>query len=184
MADIVKLATDSRGNYKRDLGWKEPTGVKQHRFYLGRDRVQATIRTLRLEQCWGAVEVRWGRQPRESRPPRPVWDAVTLTIAQAVARGDSECPIDPGEHEAQIRREMGAELIHEVMASSFTQEPGLPYPVAILQWWQELQADFPFMPLRQVGDLPREARAKVSAVNADQEVQRRADQQVQRSGSG
>jgi hypothetical protein len=33
------LSQDSKGNYKRDLGWS--TEGRQPRFYLGRDKAQA-----------------------------------------------------------------------------------------------------------------------------------------------
>jgi hypothetical protein len=46
----LTLATDARGNYRRDIGWKVGEGGKpiQQRFYLGRDRSEAMIRSLRL----------------------------------------------------------------------------------------------------------------------------------------
>lgn len=58
MNEVVKLGKpDSRGNYKRDLGWKSQEGQPvQHRFYVGRDREEATIRVGRLEKLWDAVE--------------------------------------------------------------------------------------------------------------------------------
>jgi hypothetical protein len=83
--DRVRIGTDSRGNYQRDLGGKTPGGGRftQHRFYLGRDKAQALLRFARLDQVWAAVEQRW---QREGRPTgRPLWDDVTLQIALAVS---------------------------------------------------------------------------------------------------
>src|SRR5438128_709449 len=59
------ITANSRGDYKCDKGW-EPTDVhftayKQHRFYVSRDRREASIRMIRLDQLWEAVENRWRR---------------------------------------------------------------------------------------------------------------------------
>src|SRR5436190_19429354 len=89
----LKLATDSRGNYRRDLGRKaDGTGKPvQHRFYLGADRAAAAQRSAALERLWEAVVARCGRlRPGE----RPLWDAHSLAIGMAVARGDQTAEID------------------------------------------------------------------------------------------
>lgn len=51
------FSQDNRGVYQRDLGWKEmPEGrVRQHRFFFGRERTQALLRCLQVEQVWDAV---------------------------------------------------------------------------------------------------------------------------------
>ncbi len=78
---------DSKGRYTRDLGWKvrEDGRHVQHRFTLGTDRAEAEVRYLRLGRVWQAVGTRWDQAGRKT--PRPLWDAVTLKIGQAVARG-------------------------------------------------------------------------------------------------
>jgi hypothetical protein len=90
---IVKIATDSRGNYRRDLGRKRSAEGKprQQRFYLGRDFREATVRYLKLGNCWSAVEKRW---QTERLTEQPLWDVATLHIALCVSRGDAECVID------------------------------------------------------------------------------------------
>jgi integrase len=84
MAKLFNLGTDGRGNFKRDLGYP------QHRFYLGRDRAEATQRVLQLERLWSLVETRWQAKRQTERPE---WDEVALTIARALARGDDEAEI-------------------------------------------------------------------------------------------
>jgi hypothetical protein len=82
----MELSTDSRGTYQRDCGWKEvrPGEYRQHRFYLGRDRAQATVRWLTLDKVWDAVCALWRK---EQGTPRPLWDETNLSIAMGVARG-------------------------------------------------------------------------------------------------
>src|SRR4051794_17371213 len=118
MAKKDEPTRDARGMYRRDIGWKPDGkgGYTQHRFYLGRDRDDALLRSLQLERVWVGVEKRWERvgQPREGSPrvywrlngnrvyceggrstwlmpttPRPAWDDVTLQVAQSVARGEA-----------------------------------------------------------------------------------------------
>src|SRR5689334_19583935 len=99
--DILKLARDGRGNYRRDLGW-EWTGTKyqQHRFYLGRDRAEAAVRVGRLESLWSAIEGHWNRSERLAKleecpkSQRPCWSPTTLRIAGAIARGEESVEID------------------------------------------------------------------------------------------
>ena len=69
---VGKMATDNRGNYRRDLGRKMDADgtVRPQRFYLGRDRTAAAIRYLKLSQLWDSVEKRWQRE-RLARPLVP-----------------------------------------------------------------------------------------------------------------
>lgn len=104
----INLSRDSRGNIKKDLGWK-PTAEGnyiQHRFYLGREDNQAAIRSLQLDQIWGNICQAW---QRDRQTPRPQWDDVTLRIAAAVAKGEErvelplpkellEADLDPVQH--------------------------------------------------------------------------------------
>jgi hypothetical protein len=90
MAKVSGLGKpDSKGRYTRDLGWKvrEDGQHVQHRFTLGIDPVEAEARYLRLGHVWQAVEGRWNRAGRKT--PKPLWDAVTLKVGMAVAKGES-----------------------------------------------------------------------------------------------
>jgi integrase len=81
----------ANGLFVRNLGWKlTPTGgYAQHKFYLGRDESKAKLASLRLEQLWEQVCQRRARDHRSDlhAPNRPVWDEVTLAIAEAVRNG-------------------------------------------------------------------------------------------------
>lgn len=99
MADRGDLASDSRGNYRRDLGWKSQDDGRhiQQCFYLGTNRAEAHRRVERLERLWEAVESRHRRLTQEGKTddPRPFWDNFSLRIGLAIARGDETCTIDP-----------------------------------------------------------------------------------------
>jgi hypothetical protein len=141
---IVKLGTDSRGNYQRDLGWKEKEGkVVQHRFYFGTNQTQAQIRCLSVLRCWDAVEARWGRLAPQHRTPRPLWDRLSLEIARAVAGGQDEFPLEPDHWD--VCREWPEDSSRD----------GLPY--GLLVWFRQLQEDFPMIRFRQAGPWPHEA---------------------------
>ena len=77
----TKLSKSTRGEFQRDLGWEpcpnEPTKFKPHRFRVGFDEREATIRIMRLEQVWDAIQVRWRQRIAKSdpAPSRPLWDA-------------------------------------------------------------------------------------------------------------
>jgi hypothetical protein len=82
----IKVACDSRGNYRREIGWKRTDGgYRQHCFHLGKDRAQAAHRSLDLERVWDAVVKRW---QRDRLTERPLWDTDTLAIGSAVAKGE------------------------------------------------------------------------------------------------
>jgi hypothetical protein len=102
MAEIVKLAKqDSKGNYRRDLGWEWRAGLYvQHRFYVGKDRADACIRVTRLERLWDAVEGCWNDDRKAGRTvtPRPQWCSFTISIGMAIAKGDESVIIDPAMH--------------------------------------------------------------------------------------
>lgn len=87
------LARDTRGTYRRELGWKEttPGEYRQHAFHLGRDRAEALIRSIRLEQVWECVVKRW---QRDHMTPRPLWEHDSLAIALAVAKGEQQVQIE------------------------------------------------------------------------------------------
>src|SRR5262249_689045 len=91
---IVKLGTDSRGDYQRDVGFetKPPGKIGQHRFYFGMDPMKAQIRALNVLLCWEVVEKRW--QTMKPRPDRPLWDKLTLEIAKSVAAGQQDFRLD------------------------------------------------------------------------------------------
>jgi hypothetical protein len=115
----IILSQDSRGTYQRDLGWKKVAeGYRQHRFYLGKDRMQALTRSDQLEQVWKSVVTRW---ERDRIGERPLWETDTLAIAQAVSRGEKA---------VKINHKEGVE--------------GLPIPdQTVAAWLCQLRQDFP-----------------------------------------
>src|SRR5262249_55838324 len=92
MARKRDLCKAANGLFVRNLGWKRSAaGYAQHKFYLGRDEAKATLAGLRLEQLWDQVVRRWERENNTELHPtdRPVWDDVTLAIAEAVRNGEA-----------------------------------------------------------------------------------------------
>ena len=92
MAKKKSVSITAAGTFVRNLGWKRSdTGYLQHKFHLGRDEAKATLASLRLEHLWAQVVKRWERENSYSLEPtnRPVWDATTLLIADAVRKGES-----------------------------------------------------------------------------------------------
>jgi hypothetical protein len=145
---IVKLGTDSRGNYRSDIGWKpkDGGGFKQHTFYFGTDQTMAQIRYLTTRRCWDAVETRWGRLPTASRGTRPLWSSLTVAIAKAVAAGNEAYYLEPEAYAVEC---------------GFTEQ----HQSVDLAWWKQLQEDFNMIRLcladeKQAGQVEgaREAR--------------------------
>jgi hypothetical protein len=93
MAIKKDMCRGSNGLFVRNLGWKVTPkgGYVQHKFYLGRDEPRARLANLRLEQLWDEVSQRWEREKEIALYPtdRPVWDEITLPIAEAVRNGDA-----------------------------------------------------------------------------------------------
>lgn len=80
------LPNKATGNYERLLGWKVEKfdgPARQHKFYLGKERLAATVANQRLEKLWEIIEAEAG-----DRPPR--WDWLTLSIGKAIAKGHTE----------------------------------------------------------------------------------------------
>jgi hypothetical protein len=96
MSASTSLTRDGRGNYRRDLGWEahRENKYRQHRFYLGQDEAVAIQRNDRLQQVWAAAEAMSRRWRYKGCPPRPIWDDATLSLAMAVARGETKVAID------------------------------------------------------------------------------------------
>jgi hypothetical protein len=140
---IIKLGRDSRGNYQRDIGWKDKGDGKpvQHRFYFGTDQTQAQIRCLKTLRCWASVEARWQRLGPQHRGPRPLWDRLALDIAKAVAGGQEEYALEPDAWDVAREYPEGKD--------------GLAH--GSLVWLRQLQEDFNVVRLRQAGDWPTEA---------------------------
>jgi hypothetical protein len=167
MARKDEPTRDARGMYRRDIGYKSDGKGRysQHRFYLGRNRDEALLRSLQLEKVWKCVETRWERegQPREGRPrvcwgleggrlrvegrrltrpmpttPRVVWDDVSLQIAQAVARGEAmvRLTLPPVFYVADDHENPGdPQKYQEVRADAAG-------PATKVVWLRQLQADF------------------------------------------
>lgn len=127
----MSVAVDAKGTYVRTLGTKE--GGAPVRFYLGTDRAQAVIRSLQLESAWDAVVRRW---QRDHATGKPEWDGVTLTIAKAVARGESTCQVQPPSTNWQ--RDKPGQVIDLDTASAVALAPE-----AAVAWLRRLQDDFP-----------------------------------------
>ncbi len=97
MARPASLKPTSTGIYYRQVGYTETRS--QPRFNLGTDKVEAGLRSARLEQLWRLVCERhesihglkphtrkfWDRE--ETKPPPPSWDDLSLAIARSVADG-------------------------------------------------------------------------------------------------
>jgi hypothetical protein len=122
-----QLTRDNRGMYRKDLGFKtDDLGtVKQHRFYLGRDRSQALVRALQLESVWEAVGKVW---QRDRQTARPLWDATTLSIASAVARGESRAVVN-----------------HTLPDGALPDGAPPVRPDIVMAWLVQLRHDFPMV---------------------------------------
>lgn len=83
MGRKATLKPRADGNIPRQLG-SRPDGTKTT-FFLGRDSREATLRNALLERLWEANDSEH-------------WDAVTLEIAKAVARGDKSYTLAPNPH--------------------------------------------------------------------------------------
>ncbi|HVK11500.1 MAG TPA: hypothetical protein VM597_22205 [Gemmataceae bacterium] len=91
MASKKTLCRVASGAFVRNIGWKRTaSGYAQHKFHLGRDEAKATLANLRLEQLWREVVGCWERENSDQLTPtdRPVWDEVTLAVAEAVRKGE------------------------------------------------------------------------------------------------
>ena len=164
MKTLVKLSKDSRGNFQRDLGWKEEEGKAQHRFYFGTDPQAAQHRVLSVMECWDAVEARWKRAADiPHRTLRPVWDKLSLSIGKAVAAGQAELHFDPSEYFQRTVSEPHEEEGVEGLVQTITVPSVLVDADSLLRWINELQADFPMICLVQDGSWPQEARQQVEA---------------------
>lgn len=118
------------GQYYRELGWKEKADgtYRQHKFFLGKDRAEAMVRYLKLDQVWTGVEKHWAREGRLT--PRAVWDEITLQIGKSVARGEIVCRLD----------------LPEWATARFTSEDGNSIgndSESLVFWIRCLQEDFP-----------------------------------------
>lgn len=81
---------DSQGHYVRQLGWKRnDKGSKvQHKFRLGRDKLEAGRRDDRLRQLWEKISS--SQSASES-----LWDDITLDIAKQIAKGVDNVALPP-----------------------------------------------------------------------------------------
>lgn len=109
---ILKLGTDVRGNYRRDIGWEPKLSgdFKQHTFYFGTNQTSAKERCLRVLRCWDAVDARANRAGK-----RPLWTPLILSIAKAVAAANEDSDLEPdayAKEEAFSQRRRGAQPDH------------------------------------------------------------------------
>lgn len=82
------LKLGANGLYSRQIGYLPGGG--QPKFYLGGDQRAAQTRNDLLERLWAVVRAR-----QLDLNEDPAWDAVTLDIARAVARGEGAYPLRP-----------------------------------------------------------------------------------------
>lgn len=141
---IIKLGTDVRGNFRRDVGWepKPSGGFKQHTFYFGTNQTTAQERCLRVLRCWDAVDARENRAGK-----RPLWTPLTLSIAKAVAAGNEDYDLEPDAY----AKEEGFSQPHE----SIDQE-----------WFHQLQQDFSMIRLRLVEEQAGQVNRQREAIKA------------------
>ena len=190
------LSQDSRGNYKRDLGWTEDG--KQRRFYLGGDKALAQRRSETLERLWELVEARWEAKRKdyalveekwrrevergewegneealdEARAKwqavieAPRWDSVTLAIADAIRKGEPVCTLDHTDH---FKSRVDWEKGEIVWSDSS--------PEAQLAWLRELQQAFPIITLKladekkyEEGVTKAQKRQKIFQQQADRDA--------------
>lgn len=94
-----KIAQDKDGYFKRMIGKKlsktgnlfDPADFVPVTFYLGRDRAQAAINSVRLEKVWDAVQAKWFKL-RDTACAH--WDETTLAIGKAVASGATRIEVE------------------------------------------------------------------------------------------
>lgn len=93
MKKVKGLCQADSGLFVRNLGKKvTPAGkYAQHKFYLGRDETKAEAANGRLELLWRQVCRRWEHEKEQEVYPttEPVWDSVTLEIADAIRYGET-----------------------------------------------------------------------------------------------
>ncbi len=157
---IINLGTDSRGNYRKDIGWEPKSsgdGFKQHTFYFGTNQTQGQIRCLKTIACWDAVQARWNRRPADSRGSRPLWSKLTTAIALAVAGGQEDFYLDEDAYQ-----------VEEKMSSS-VQPPSV-------EWFQQIQKDFNMIRLH----LPEEQAAMTG--NATRALKTKAETYARLAG--
>lgn len=85
----------STGIYERLIGWKWDEADQkyiQHKFYLGKDLAKAELANRRLEGLWEHIAA----SHRAGPPPgdRPVWNAVTIEIGKAIAKGQTHINVE------------------------------------------------------------------------------------------
>ena len=115
IAKIKALSQDKGGRYIKNLGWvRNPNSGKfsQRKFFLGHDEETAKLAAARLDALWQCVERRHNKQafyanilgneyPEHTRydfepgnvmilkeiDPRPTWCSLSLSIAEAIRKG-------------------------------------------------------------------------------------------------
>lgn len=146
----VTISVDSDGRtFKKDLGWEDngKGGIRQPRFWLGTDQAEATARYLNLEKVWQKVCERW---ERDKETERPLWDQSTKAVAQAIAKGAEDCPLETPE----------TIYVHYLNPACNTRLPKSMFEARdLVRWLREMQADFPMIRLELV-DAKAQARGE------------------------
>ena len=93
--DTTEWKTDSRGRYRRMVGWKDDGGKRvQQPFYLGTELDQAKARYLRVKELWAHLEqlhqqslTKLTSKFELPEPTQCQWDAESLEVARELAAG-------------------------------------------------------------------------------------------------
>src|SRR5689334_13272286 len=101
--DTSEWKTDSRGRYRRMVGWKEEDGKRvQQPFYFGTDLDQAKSRYLRVKELWAHLERDHERSlgelnSRFELPERTEcrWTTESLWIARELVAGRVQVAVSP-----------------------------------------------------------------------------------------
>ena len=111
--DTNEWKTDSRGRYRRMVGWKDEDGKRvQQPFYFGTDLDQAKARYLRVKELWAHLERSARGVPdqielevRVARAHRMPWDSESLWVARELAAGRVQIvvPLAGGAHGDDVR---------------------------------------------------------------------------------
>ncbi|MFG0249780.1 MAG: tyrosine-type recombinase/integrase [Phycisphaeraceae bacterium JB051] len=108
MAKATKDSLTYRKNkgYTRDLGWKLNKDKRriQPRFLLGHDKHTAQLANARLESLWQTITQEAEEQNKQhwdGPTVDPLWDNVTLTIANAIRKGQATVTVPAPSSQSQ-----------------------------------------------------------------------------------
>jgi len=163
--DVNEWKTDSRGRYRRMIGWKGEGGKRvQQPFYLGTDLDQAKARYIRVKELWAHLErshelTSPALNSRFDRPePIPcLWDGEALWVARALAGGSVQVVVPlPGGVDGTSYVSMIDRLAKRFPMVHFVPEEAEAYEVGKAAWSpyvEDLQKRIP-VPLPNIAAKP------------------------------